>query len=189
MSSILPSALGGSSAEERKSLADTIEEANATYVAKRGAKLNLAEIGPQPTRKVAVVCCMDARIDAFSAFGLQEGEAHIIRNGGGRASDAIRSLVISQQQLGTEEVVLMHHTDCGFFTFTEDQFKSTLKTDRNLSAPHVDAVSFLPMSADDIEQSIKEDVQYLKTHPLISKNEAISGWVHDLKDGSVRRVV
>ncbi|WWC64781.1 uncharacterized protein I303_107393 [Kwoniella dejecticola CBS 10117] len=185
MSSISPNVLSSS---EDKWVADEIPQANETYVTKRGAKLNLEEIGPQPTKKVALICCMDARIDAFSAFGFQEGEAHIIRNGGGRASDSIRSLVISQQQLGTNEIILMHHTDCGFFTFAEDEFRSTLKS-RGFPGPDVDAMSFMPMSSKDIDENVKADVEYLKGHPLIKKESKVSGWVHDLKDGGIRRVV
>ncbi|WWD03966.1 hypothetical protein V865_002026 [Kwoniella europaea PYCC6329] len=186
MSSILPNVLTSSSSN--MSVADEIPKSNEVYVTKRGAKLDLEEIGPKPTKKVALICCMDARIDAFSAFGLKEGESHIIRNGGGRASDSIRSLVISQQQLGTDEIIIMHHTDCGFFTFSESEFRSTLKS-KGFSGPDVDAMSFMPMSSKDIDQNVKEDVDYLKNHPLIKKESKVSGWVHDLKDGSVRRVV
>ncbi|WRT70049.1 uncharacterized protein IL334_007043 [Kwoniella shivajii] len=186
MSSMLPNVL--SSSTSNTSVADELSSSNETYVTKRGAKLNLESIGPKPTKKVALICCMDARIDAFSAFGFKEGESHVIRNGGGRASDSIRSLVISQQQLGTDEIIIMHHTDCGFFTFTEDKFRQTLKSN-GYPGPDVDLMSFMPMSADDIDESVKEDVEYLKNHALIKKDSKISGWVNDLKDGSVRRVV
>ncbi|WWC91892.1 uncharacterized protein L201_006841 [Kwoniella dendrophila CBS 6074] len=186
MSSLLPNALTGSSSSTL--VADEIEKSNELYVTKRGAKIDLEEIGPKPTRKVALICCMDARIDAFSAFGFKEGEAHVIRNGGGRASDSIRSLVISQQQLETNEIIIMHHTDCGFFTFQESEFRQMLKT-KGFPGPSVDEMSFMPMSSNDIDQNVKEDVEYLEKHPLISDQSKISGWVHDLKDGSIRRVV
>ncbi|WWC72189.1 uncharacterized protein I206_106149 [Kwoniella pini CBS 10737] len=185
MSSMLPNVLSSSNDNW---VADEIPKSNEVYVTKRGAKLNLEEIGPKPTKKVALICCMDARIDAFSAFGFKEGESHIIRNGGGRASDSIRSLVISQQQLGTNEIIIMHHTDCGFFTFKEDEFRKNLKS-KGFSGPDVDLMSFMPMSSSDINENIKQDVNYLKNHPLIKKESKISGWVNDLKDGSVRRVV
>src|SRR5579859_4823244 len=99
-----------------------------------------------PARKVAVLTCMDARLDPARFLGLEEGDAHVIRNAGGRAADAIRSLVISQQLLGTREVMVSHHTDCGMLTFTDEQLRRKLQDDLHV---HAD-ITFLPMS--DLEQ-------------------------------------
>ncbi|KAF8601162.1 carbonate dehydratase activity protein, partial [Ceratobasidium sp. AG-I] len=135
-----------------------------------------------------LVTCMDARIDPIAALGLKEGDAHVIRNAGGRASEAIRSIVISQRLLGTTEIVLFHHTDCGMLTFTDKEIRDKIVAAEGLSAtPHVDQIAFLPFS--DLERSVKEDVEYLKAHPLVLKDAKISGWVHDLKDGKIKHVI
>jgi carbonic anhydrase len=104
---------------------DEFLEANARYA----VGFAKGELPTRPARKVAVVVCMDARIDPARVLGLQEGDAHVIRNAGGRAADAIRSLIISQHLLGTEEVVVIHHTDCGMVTFTDEELRSKLKAD------------------------------------------------------------
>src|SRR3954463_5555413 len=94
-----------------------------------------------PARKVAVLACMDARLDPARALGLEEGDAHVIRNAGGRIADAVRSLAISQTLLGTEEVVIVHHTDCGMLTFTDESIRKQLRKERGADA---DALAFLP---------------------------------------------
>src|SRR5436309_11487476 len=132
-----------------------------------------------PDRRVAVLTCMDARLDPAAFLGLQEGDAHVIRNAGGRASeDAIRSLVISQQLLGTNTVVVIHHTDCGMLTFSNADLRTKLKQELNASADHID---FLPFK--DLEQSVRDDVATIKASPLIPKNVEVSGFIYDVKSG------
>ncbi|CAE6460856.1 putative protein Mb1315 [Mycobacterium bovis AF2122/97] [Rhizoctonia solani] len=157
--------------------------ANEAYVKNYGGKLPLP-----PARHVAILTCMDARIDPIASLGLKEGDSHVIRNAGGRASDAIRSLVISQRLLGTTEVVLFHHTDCGMLTFSEKEIRDKIKETEGPSiAPHADQIAFLPFS--DVEQSIKEDVEFIRSHPLILKDAKISGWVYEVETGKIRQVV
>jgi carbonic anhydrase len=132
-----------------------------------------------PGRHVAVLVCMDARLDPARFLGLEEGDAHVIRNAGGRASDdAIRSLAISQQLLGTNEVVVIHHTDCGMLTFSNEDLRKKLKQDLNADAEHID---FLPFK--DLEQSVRDDVATIKNSPLLLKNIEVSGFIYDVRSG------
>ena len=137
-----------------------------------------------PARHVAVLTCMDARLDPARLLGLEEGDAHVIRNAGGRASeDAIRSLVISEQLLGTNTVVVIHHTDCGMLTFSNDDLRTKVKQELKADADHID---FLPFK--DLEQSVRDDVATLKASPLIPKNVDISGYIYDVKSGRLSPV-
>src|SRR5437763_10418660 len=137
------------------------------------------DLAAPPARKVIVLTCMDARIDPVRLLGLEEGDAHVIRNAGGRASeDAIRSLVISEQLLGTNTVVVIHHTDCGMLTFSNDDLRTKVKQELQANADHID---FLPFK--DLEQSVNDDVATLKASPLIPKNVEISGFIYDVKSG------
>ncbi len=132
-----------------------------------------------PGRHVAVLTCMDARLDPARFLGLEVGDAHVIRNAGGRASeDAIRSLAISQQLLGTNEVVVIHHTDCGMLTFSNEDLRKKLKQELNANAEHID---FLPFK--DLEQSVRDDVATIKNSPLLLKNIEVSGFIYDVKSG------
>lgn len=135
-----------------------------------------------PSRRVAVVACMDARLDPARALGLEEGDAHVIRNAGGRAADAIRSLVISQQLLGTREVVVVHHTDCGMLTFTDDELRQRLRQELRADTE----VPFL--SFRDLEQSVREDVHAIRSSPLLLKDVPVRGFVYDVKTGRVREI-
>ena len=140
-----------------------------------------------PGRKVAVVVCMDARIDPAKALGLEEGDAHVIRNAGGRAEDAIRSLAISQELLGTREIVVIHHTDCGMLTFTNDVFARSWATTNGPEAGTVGAeIDFLPFP--DVEQSVRDDVKAIKASPLLRKDVPVSGFVYDVKTGRINQV-
>ncbi len=132
-----------------------------------------------PARHVAVLTCMDARLHPARFLGLELGDAHVIRNAGGRASDdAIRSLVISQQLLGTNTVVVIHHTDCGMLTFSNADLRGKLKQELNADAEYID---FLPFK--DLEKSVRDDVATIKNSPLIPKSVEVSGFIYDVKSG------
>src|SRR3972149_6593722 len=129
-----------------------------------------------PARHAAVVACMDARLVPSKFLGFEEGDVHVIRNAGGRAGEGgIRSLVISYKLLGTREFIVIHHTDCGMLTFTNDQLRSMLKNDLGADASNID---FLPFS--DLEGSVVDDVQTLRSSPLIPKEIPITGFIYDV---------
>lgn len=134
-----------------------------------------------------IVTCMDARIDPFSAYGISLGDAHIIRNAGGSARDAIRSLVISQQLLGTNEVLLIKHSGCGMLTFkNEDAHKvveTTLGTD---GAQELAGLDFLPFP--DLDEAVRDDVAYLRGSKAVAEAVTVSGWVYEVETGKVRAV-
>ena len=137
-----------------------------------------------PARKTAVLVCMDARIDPAKALGLEEGDAHVIRNAGGRASDdAIRSLIISNELLGTREFVVIHHTDCGMLTFTNDQLREKLRDELGADAS---AIDFLPFS--DVAQSVRDDLATIRTSPLLPKEIPVRGFIYDVTSGSLTEV-
>lgn len=137
-----------------------------------------------PAKRLAILTCMDARIDPAKVLGLEEGDAHVIRNAGGRPSDdAIRSLVISQLLLGTREILVIHHTDCGMLTFSNADLRSKIKADLGADASSID---FLPFS--DLAQSVRDDVAALRQSPLLLKDAPISGFIYDVKTGGVTPV-
>ncbi len=149
------------------------------------AKTSKGSLPMPPGRKVAVLTCMDARLDPAKFLGLQEGDAHVVRNAGGRASDdAIRSLVISEQLLGTEEIFVIHHTDCGMLTFSNDDLRRLLKERLSADASRVD---FLPFR--DLAQSVRDDVEELRRSPLIPHHVRIHGYIYDVKSGRLQEVV
>jgi carbonic anhydrase len=137
-----------------------------------------------PARKVAIVACMDARLDPARALGLEEGDAHVIRNAGGRISDALRSLTISQTLLGTEEVVIVHHTDCGMLTFTDESIREKLRKERRIDA---DSLAFLPFR--DLDRSVLDDIASYRASPLVRQDVPVRGFVYDVKTGSLREVL
>lgn len=137
-----------------------------------------------PRRQVAILTCMDARLDPAKFLGLQEGEAHVIRNAGGRASDdAVRSLAISQRLLGTREVVVIHHTGCGMLSFSNEQLRDQIQRELGADASSID---FLPFS--DLEESVRQDVATLRNSPLIPADIPISGFIYDVRTGRLREV-
>ena len=157
------------------SVAQEFQKANDAYA----SSFSKGNLPMPPARHVAVLTCMDARLLPSRFLGLEEGDAHVIRNAGGRASDdAIRSLAISQQLLGTNEVVVIHHTDCGMLTFSNEDLRKKLKQELNADAEHID---FLPFK--DLEQSVREDVATIKNSPLLLKNIEVSGFIYEMKSG------
>lgn len=162
------------------SVFDEFLRANRAYV----DAFSSGDLPMPPSRQVAVVTCMDARLHPSRFLGLDLGDAHVIRNAGGRASeDAIRSLVISQRLLGTREIVVIHHTDCGMLTFTNEQLAAQVQRDLGVD---VSGRDFLPFS--DVEQSVRDDVAALRASPLIPSDVPISGAVYDVRSGELRPV-
>jgi carbonic anhydrase len=136
-----------------------------------------------PSRHVAVVACMDARLNVYAILGLGDGEAHVIRNAGGVVTDdEIRSLTISQRLLGTQEIILIHHTDCGMLTFTDDDFKASIQKDTGIK-PQWAAEAF-PDLDDDVRQSIAR----IKASPFIPHKDSVRGFVFDVATGKLREV-
>jgi carbonic anhydrase len=136
-----------------------------------------------PAKAIAVVACMDARLHVSKILGLDEGDAHIIRNAGGAVTDdAIRSLAISQRLLGTREIVLIHHTDCGMLTFTDDEFRRQIQRETGIR-PEWAAEAF-PDLDDDVRQSIAR----VKTSPFIPHKESVRGFVYEVESGKLREV-
>ena len=136
-----------------------------------------------PARGIAVIACMDARLHVNAILGLEVGDAHIIRNAGGVVTDdVIRSVVISQRLLGTDEIILIHHTDCGMVTFTDDAVKAQIKAETGIRPPF--ALEAFPDADDDIRQSIAR----LKASPFIPRREHIRGFVYDVTTGRLHEV-
>ena len=171
------------SAVQESTVAREFVAANEQY----SAGFSKGDLPMPPGRKVAVVVCMDARIDPARALGLEEGDAHVIRNAGGRAEDAIRSLAISQELLGTREIVVIHHTDCGMLTFsTTTSARSSATSNGPDCAKVAGEIDFLPFP--DVEQSVRDDVAEIKASPLLRKDVPVSGFVYEVETGRIRRV-
>jgi carbonic anhydrase len=135
-----------------------------------------------PAKKVAVLACMDARLDPARALGLEEGDAHVIRNAGGVATeDAIRSLVISQRLLGTEEIVLIHHTDCGMLTFSDDEVKAKIHAETGLRP------SFALEAFPDADEDVRQTAARIKASPFVPHGN-IRGFVYEVESGRLREV-
>ena len=135
-----------------------------------------------PGKKVAVVACMDARLNVYGALGLKEGDAHVIRNAGGVVTDdEIRSLAISQRLLGTEEIILIHHTDCGMLTFTDDEFKRSVQDDVGIKPEW--AVEAFP----DLDEDLLQSIARIKSSPFIP-HKNVRGFVYDVHSGTLREV-
>ncbi|HEX3779998.1 MAG TPA: carbonic anhydrase [Pseudonocardiaceae bacterium] len=160
------------------SVTDELLANNAKYVESFSGPLPLP-----PAKHVAVVACMDARINVYGVLGLQEGEAHVIRNAGGVITeDEIRSLAISQRLLGTEEIILIHHTDCGMLTFTDDGFKSAIADEVGVK-PGWAAEAF-----SDLDTDVRQSIARIKASPFIPKKDAIRGFVFDVATGKLNEV-
>ena len=136
-----------------------------------------------PSRQVAVVACMDARLNVYAILGLGDGEAHVIRNAGGVVTDdEIRSLAISQRLLGTTEVILIHHTDCGMLTFTDDGFRRAIQDDTGIKPPWA-AEAFA-----DLDEDVRQSVARIKASPFIPHTDAVRGFVFDVATGKLNEV-
>jgi carbonic anhydrase len=136
-----------------------------------------------PARKIAVLACMDARLNPYGLLGLSEGDAHVIRNAGGVVTDdEIRSLAISQRLLGTEEIVLIHHTDCGMLTFTDDEFKRTIQDEVGIK-PEWAAESFA-----DLDEDVRQSLARIHASPFIPRKHSVRGFVYDVHTGELREV-
>jgi carbonic anhydrase len=136
-----------------------------------------------PAKKLAVIACMDARLNPYGILGLQEGDAHIIRNAGGVVTDdEIRSLAISQRLLGTEEIILIHHTDCGMLTFTDDEFKRAVQDDVGIK-PEWAAEAF-----PDLDEDVRQSIARIKASPFIPTKDSVRGFVYEVETGRLREV-
>ena len=136
-----------------------------------------------PAKHLAVLACMDARLDVHKILGLEEGDAHVIRNAGGVATDdAIRSIVISQRLLGTNEIILIHHTDCGMLTFRDDEVKAQIEADTGLRPP------FALEAFSDLDADVRQSMARIKASPYIPHKDAVRGFVYEVETGRLREV-
>src|SRR6201997_3343659 len=136
-----------------------------------------------PSKHVAVVACMDARLDVYAILGLGDGEAHVIRNAGGVITDdQIRSLAISQRLLGTREIILIHHTDCGMLTFTDDQFKRAIQDETGIKP------SWAAEAFPDLDEDVRQSIARIKASPFVPHKDAIRGFVFDVATGKLNEV-
>ena len=147
------------------------------------ATFTLGDLPLPPAKGVAIVACMDARLNVYGLFGLHEGDAHVIRNAGGVVTqDELRSLAISQRLLGTTEIVLVHHTDCGMLTFTDDGFRQQIESETGVR-PTWSAEAF-----SDLDQDVRQNIARIRAEPSIPHTDAVRGFVYDVSDGSLREV-
>lgn len=160
------------------SIADELVENNATYAASY-----IPDRPLPPRRKLAVVACMDSRLDTFAMLGLDIGDAHVMRNAGGVITDdMIRSLVISQRKLGTREIILIHHTDCGALTFTDDELRNELLDETGLKP------TWSPESFRDLDADLRQSMERLRRNPFLVDTSQVRGFVFDVRSGLLREV-
>jgi carbonic anhydrase len=161
------------------SVTDELVANNETY----SARFDKGDLPLPPAKKVAVLACMDARLDPARVLGLEEGDAHVIRNAGGVVTDdEIRSLAISQRLLGTEEIVLIHHTDCGMLTFSDDEFRRSIQEETGIK-PEWAAEAF-----GDLDEDVRQSIARIKASPFIPRKDAIRGFVYEVETGRLREV-
>jgi carbonic anhydrase len=158
---------------------DELVANNETYA----SSFDKGDLPIPPAKKLAVIACMDARIDVHALLGLSVGDAHVIRNAGGAVTDdAIRSLAISQRLLGTEEIVLVHHTDCGMLTFTDDEFRAAIEKDTGVR-PAWAAEAFT-----DLDAEVRQSIARIKASPFVPNKDSVRGFVYDVHTGALREV-
>jgi carbonic anhydrase len=161
------------------SVTDELLRNNEAYA----ASFDKGHLGMPPTKKVAVVACMDARLQPNRILGLDEGEAHVIRNAGGVITDdEIRSLAISQRLLGTEEIILIHHTDCGMLTFTDEDFRRSLQEEVGIK-PNWATEAF-----SDLEEDVRQSIARIKASPFIPHKDGVRGFIYEVETGRLREV-
>ena len=146
-------------------------------------RFDRGELPLPPAKGIAIVACMDARLNPYGLLGLAEGDAHVIRNAGGVITDdEIRSLAISQRLLGTEEIMLIHHTDCGMLTFADDEFRRQVQDDTGIK-PEWPAEAF-----SDLDEDVRQSIARIKASPFIPRKDQIRGFVYDVHSGGLREV-
>jgi len=161
------------------SVTDELLKHNEAYA----ASFDKGELPLPPGKKLAVVACMDARLDVAAVLGLEPGDAHVIRNAGGVVTDdEVRSLAISQRLLGTEEIILIHHTDCGMLTFTDDEFKRSIQDETGVK-PEWAAESF-----PDLDEDVRQSIARIKASPFVPRKDSIRGFVYEVETGKLREV-
>ncbi|MDQ4117061.1 MAG: carbonic anhydrase [Actinomycetota bacterium] len=161
------------------SVTDDLLTNNARYVESFSGPLPLP-----PAKHLAVVACMDARLDVYRVLGLNPGEAHVIRNAGGVVTEGeIRSLAISQRLLGTTEIILVHHSDCGMLTFTDDEFKKSIQAETGIK-PWWTAEAF-----PDLEEDVRQSITRIKVNPFVVHKDSIRGFIFDVATGKLNEVV
>ncbi len=163
---------------------DELLQANQRYA----AGFTKGSLAMPPARKLAIVACMDARVEPLSALGLNLGDTHVIRNAGGRVSeDALRSLAISERLLGTEAILVIHHTDCGMLTFRNEDIRGRIKSELgDAAAAEAAKIDFLPFS--DLAESVRADVATIKASPLIPDSIPVYGLIYDVRSGKIEPV-
>lgn len=159
---------------------DDLLSSNDQYV----AGYTKGQLPMPPAKKIAAVVCMDARLETGALLGLAEGEAHVIRNAGGVVTqDVIRSLTISQRLLGTREIMLIHHTDCGMLTFTDDQLKAMVYEDTGIKP------GFATEAFTDLDDDVRQSIERIKASPFIPHKDQVRGFVADVATGALREVI
>jgi carbonic anhydrase len=161
------------------SVTDELLQRNEAYA----REFSTGSLAMPPARNVAVVACMDARLNVYGLLGLKEGEAHVIRNAGGVVTDdVIRSLLISQRLLGTQEIMLIHHTDCGMLTFSDDEVKGAVQADTGLKPP------FALEAFGDLETDVRQSIARIKASPFVPNKTSVRGFVFDVTTGRLNEV-
>jgi carbonic anhydrase len=161
----------------------TVTDELLANAARYAASFDKGDLPLPPARGVAVVACMDARLNPYGLLGLSEGDAHIIRNAGGIiTADELRSLAISQRLLGTTEIILIHHTDCGMLTFTDDEFRRSIEAEVGVK-PAWAAEAFTDLDAD-----VRQSIGRILADPFIPRKDSVRGFVYDVRTGELREV-
>src|SRR5690242_9133519 len=159
---------------------DELIENNRRYA----AGFDKGDLPMPPGKGVVVITCMDARVNPYGLLGLSEGDAHVIRNAGGVVTDdEIRSLAISQRLLGTDEVILIHHTDCGMLTFSDEEFRAQVQEETGIK-PHWSCETFA-----DLEADVRQSIARIKSSPFIPKKDSVRGFVYDVATGRLSEVI
>ena len=148
------------------------------------ARFDKGDLPLPPAKHIAILACMDARLNPYGLLGLSEGDAHVIRNAGGVVTDdEIRSLAISQRLLGTDEIILIHHTDCGMLTFSDEEFRTQVQQETGIK-PHWSCETFT-----DLEEDVRQSIARIKASPFVPRKDHVRGFVYDVKTGNLTEVI